>query len=197
MLCVFRFATLVRRTLSLSPSLTHTHSLTVPAAAAAAALLLFTLCDASLLRRCCRCCAVDVRCWLFAILLLARSLGHMSNAPRFRVFCFTRDFLLYFTFALRYIHYVTFLYVTFCYCLLNAFYLFFISFLLVFCFCALLLISCFYFDSPTRFYCSRSVVYLCFYLSFSCSLLSLSLSFSYFCHCLLIGARAAGSGKLN
>lgn len=181
---------------SLSLSLTHTHSLTVPAAAAAA-LLLFTLCDASLLRCCCRCCAVDVRCWLFAILLLARSLGHMSNAPRFRVFCFTRDFLLYFTFALRYIHYVTFLYVTFCYCLLNAFYLFLFLFFLYFVFVRCFSFHVFILIPPRAFIAlGRSFIFASTSRSLS-SLLSLSLSFSYFCHCLLIGARAAGSGKLN
>lgn len=176
---------------SRSLSLSHTHTHWLSLLLCPLPLLYFYLhCET---RRCC--CAVDVRCWLFAILLLARSLGHMSNAPRFRVFCFTRDFLLYFTFALRYVtlRYVTLRYVTL---LVKRFLSFFISFLLAFCFCALLLISCFYFDSPTRFYCSRSVVYLCFYLTFS--VLSLSLSFSYYCHCLLIGARAAaGSVKLN
>lgn len=196
MLC-YVYSALPRSFAALSLSLAHTHSLT----------------DCP--RCCCRCFTFIyiVRRVAVALLLpllrsrrslltfcyfITRSLtrSHEQRAAFSRLLLYSRFFtLLYVCITLHTLRYVSLRYVLLLF--VKRFLSFFISFLLVFCFYALLLISCFYFDSLTRFYCSRSVVYLCFYLSFSCSLLSLSLSFSYFCHCLLIGARAAGSGKLN
>lgn len=129
-------------------------------------------------------------CWLFAILLLARSLGHMSNAPRFRVFCFARDLtLLYFTFTLRYVTY-SFRYVTLL--LVKRFLSFFIV-ILVFCFCALLLISVFILIPPRAFIAlGRSFIF-----ARILSPISLSFAFVFIFLCLLIGARAAGCVQLN
>lgn len=173
MLCVFRFATLVRCSHSLVLSL---YPLTVcDFPPLPLPLLYFYLHCAT--RRCLAAQSTSLLTFCYFI-------------TRFRVFCFARDLtLLYFTFTLRYVTY-SFRYVTLL--LVKRFLSFFIV-ILVFCFCALLLISVFILIPPRAFIAlGRSFIF-----ARILSPISLSFAFVFIFLCLLIGARAAGCVQLN